>query len=85
MTHRDLAALAATLPTPVDPRFGVCRAYVTIERSGPDHGQYEPCRHVDRYRVIWALDGGRRQEPTGPAFEKGRDALRLCAILNGEA
>jgi hypothetical protein len=70
MTGRELRHVAESLPTPVDPEQGrLARAYVT----GTDDG---------RWTVCWGLDGARRKVHVGPAFEQGRDAHRLCRILN---
>jgi hypothetical protein len=64
--------VAATIPTPVDPAFGPCRAYVE-SRDGA-------------WRAVFALDGGRRGQSAGPAFPfdraGGRAARALASVLN---
>ena len=61
------------------------RAYVTLETHGPDHRPTEPCRHVDRWRVVFGLDFGRHDSaPVGPAFTRSEDATVFARLLNGQ-
>lgn len=70
--RRDILDMAAAIPTPVDERFGPCRAYV---------GTHGGC-----WSVHFALDGGRERLHVGPLFtidKRGqRLALELCRALN---
>lgn len=70
--RRDILDMAAAIPTPVDDRFGPCRAYV---------GTHGGC-----WSVHFALDGGRERLHVGPLFtidKRGqRLALELCRALN---
>ncbi len=68
---RSMAEVAAGIPTPVDPHFGPCRAYVDVR---PDL----------RYGIHFAIDGGRvRQLVAEPTFRGPRDAMRLADLING--
>jgi hypothetical protein len=75
---------AADIAIPVLPDGSFARAYVTLETHGPDHGPTAPCRHVDRWRVVFGLDHGRRDSaPVGPAFAQPEEASAFARLLNG--
>lgn len=69
---REAVELAASIATPVDDRFGPCRAYLAVEPDGR--------------RVYFGLDGGRSRQYVGPAFPNdkrgGRRASDLVNALN---
>ena len=74
---------AADIAIPVLPDGSSARAYVTLETHGPEHGPTAPCRHVDRWRVVFGLDYGRRDSaPIGPAFTRPEDAGAFARLLN---
>lgn len=80
--QRGLAYLAAAIPVPVE-AFGPARAYVDVVGEGPDHALYAPCAHRYRYRLYFALDGGRRRSPpVGPSFAQPSQACRLARLVN---
>jgi predicted nucleic acid-binding Zn ribbon protein len=80
-----LQGFAADIAVPVLPDGTRARAYVTLETHGPDHRSTEPCRHLDRWRVVFGLDYGRHDsEPMGPAFPRPEDAGVFARLLNGQ-
>jgi predicted nucleic acid-binding Zn ribbon protein len=84
--QRDLPAIAAATEVPTLPDGTRARAYLIRETRGPDHAPTKPCRHVDRWRVVFGLDYGRRDSaPVGPAFDRPADAAALARHLNRDA
>jgi predicted nucleic acid-binding Zn ribbon protein len=69
----SLAAIAAGIPTPVDPIYGPARAYMSLV----DHGGIGKAT----WRAAFGTDGGRGTVPVGPAMAR-RHAQRLVEILN---
>ena len=66
-TDAALRAIAEGIATPVDDH-GPARAYCEVREGG--------------FGVAFGLDGGRRSESVGPAFDRPRDAIRLSEVLN---
>jgi hypothetical protein len=74
---------AADIAIPVLPDGSAARPYVTLETHGPDHGPTAPCRHLDRWRVVFGLDHGRRDSaPVGPVFARPEEASAFARLLN---
>jgi hypothetical protein len=65
---KDLAAIAADIPTPAD-SFGLARAYCEVRGGG--------------FGVVFGRDAGRVHEPVGPVFKAPRQAIELSELLNG--
>ena len=65
---KDLAAIAADIPTPAD-SFWLARAYAECRGGG--------------FGVVFGRDAGRVHEPVGPVFEAPRQAIDLAELLNG--
>jgi len=64
---KDLAAIAAGIPTPAD-SFGLARAYCEVRGGG--------------FAVVFGRDAGRVHEPVGPVFKAPRQAIDLADLLN---
>lgn len=68
MTAEALAKIAADLIPPT----GTTGACAVVETTNPT-----------TYRAAFVVDG-RRKVPTGPRFEKARDAYALVGLLGGK-
>jgi predicted nucleic acid-binding Zn ribbon protein len=85
LSPSTLQRLAMDIAIPILSDGTRARAYVTLETHGPDHRPTEPCRHVDRWRVVLGLDFGRHDSaPVGPALTRPQDANAFARLLNGQ-
>ena len=62
-----LVTIAAAIPTPSD-AYGPARAYAEVRQGG--------------FGAVFGLDGGRRNEPVGPVFQRPRPAIELSELFN---